>query len=583
VSRGRGVAAVVAAVAVVIAPVAQGPAFAAPAAHATGVAHVTGAADATVGVRGAAGAHVTGAHVAGAEHVTGVAGQPDAGIAFPLHTSGASIVDANGKAVKLDFVNWYGAESPDYVVGGLEYEPISEIIGQIVSMGFNGVRLPWSNQLWESDPAISPALVAANPQFAGEDARTVFEQVVQDLASAGLMVILDDHNSDAEWCCSSTDGNTLWYNAGYPQSAWVSDWESVAAEFSGIPQVIGVDLRNEPRGTATWGGSASTDWQAAAELGGDAVQGVDPNLLIFVEGVNYALDLSGVASLPVTLTDPDHVVYEAHDYGFDHTGVTGYDDYVSQIQPDWGYLVGQDPLWVGEFGTCNTADSCVASTDTSDNGVWFSAITRYLGYHDVNWSYWPINGTESDGLAGQGRTYGVAETYGILNPQWDGAALAELVSSLQAIQPSCAAGPLASGTYYLKNVHSGDVIDIPQSTTTEGTDLDQWPLNDGTNQQWDVTSLGCGLYSIKSALDGESVDISGQSTSNGASVDEYDYWGGGNQQFVIAKDAGGSYTISSVNSLDPVEVPGFSTTAGTLLDQWQANGGTNQEWTFVAG
>ena len=512
----------------------------------------------------------------------GPAAQPDAGIDFPLHTSGASIVGASGVPVKLDFVNWYGAESPDYVVGGLEYQPVSEIIGQIVSMGFNGVRLPWSNQMWESNPVVSPALVAANPQFAGEHARTIYEQVVQDLASAGLMVILDNHNSDAEWCCSATDGNTLWYNSAYPQSAWVSDWESVVTQFKSIPQVIGVDLRNEPRATATWGGSSATNWQAGAELGGDAVQSVDPSMLIFVEGVNYALNLSGVASLPVTLTDSGHLVYEAHDYGFDHSGVTGYDDYVSQIQSDWGYLVGKDPLWVGEFGTCNTAASCVSSTDTADNGVWFSAITRYLGYHNLNWSYWPINGTESDGLAGQGRTYGATETYGILNPQWDGAALPALTSSLQAIQPACAAAPLASGTYYLRNGHSGDVIDIPQSQTAQGTDLDQWPLNDGANQRWKVTSLGCGLYEITSVLDGESIDIDGQSASNGARVDQYDYWGGGNQQFVIASDGAGSYTISSINSMDPVEVPGSSTTAGTLLDQWQANGGANQEWTFVS-
>jgi endoglucanase len=507
--------------------------------------------------------------------------RPDAGIAFPLHTSGASIVDANGRPVHLDMVNWYGAESPDYVVGGLKYQPISEIISKIVSMGFNGVRLPWSNQLWESNPAVPPSLVAANPQFAGESARTVFEQVVRDLANAGLMVVLDDHNSNAEWCCSSTDGNSLWYNADYPPSAWISDWKSMVAEFRNIPQVIGVDLRNEPRGTATWGGSPATNWQAAAELGGDAVQSVDPHLLVFVEGVNYALDLSGVASLPVTLDVPGHVVYEAHDYGFDFTGLTGYDDFVSQIQADWGYLVGKVPLWVGEFGTCNTSDDCVSSTDTADNGVWFSAVTRYLGYHDLNWSYWPINGTQSDGLPGQGRTYGATETYGILNTQWDGPSLPALLISLQAIQRACAPGRLASGTYYIRNVNSGDVIDIPQSSTTQGTDLDQWPLNGGANQRWQVASLGCGLYSIKSVLDGESMDILGQSTSDGASVDEYGYWGGGNQQFIAARDAAGSYTISSINSMDPVEVPGGSTAAGTLLDQGQPDGGTNQEWTFI--
>jgi endoglucanase len=506
------------------------------------------------------------------------AAQPDAGIAFPLHTSGPSIVDAKGHSLLLRFVNWYGAESQDYVVGGLKYQPINTIINEIVEMGFNGVRLPWSNQMWESNPTVSSAVLTANPQFIGEKARTIFEQVVRDLASAGLMVILDDHNSNAEWCCTGSDGNTLWYNAQYPQSRWLADWKSMTAQFQGIPAVIGVDLRNEPRGTASWGGSAATDWHAAAELGGDAVQSVDPRMLVFVEGVNYATDLSGVKSLPIVLTDSDHVVYEAHNYGFDYSPMPDYDELMSKIQSAWGYLAGKLPLWVGEFGTCNTADSCTGSTDSADLGEWFSVMTRYLGYHNINWSYWALNGTKSDD---KGIAYGITEGYGILNKAWSGPSRASLLSALQMIQPRCAAAPLANGTYYLRNAGSGDVIDIPQSKTAPGTDLEQWPLNHGRNQQWTLASLGCGLYSIKSAADGESLDIWNQSTASGAKVDEYGYWGGGNQQFVIARDATGSYTISSINSLYPVEVPGASKTAGTLLDQRQRDGGTNQEWTFL--
>jgi endoglucanase len=506
---------------------------------------------------------------------------PDAGIAFPLHTSGASIVDAAGKAVKLKLVNWYGAESPDYVVGGLKYQPVTTIISEIVAMGFNGVRLPWSNQMWQSNPVVSDSVLAANPQFQGEHARTIFEQVVRDLASAGLMVVLDDHNSNAEWCCSSTDGNTLWYNSAYPQSAWLSDWKSVVTQFEGVPQVIGVDLRNEPRGAATWGGSSSTNWQAAAELGGNAVQSVDSKLLVFVEGTNYATSLSDAGNLPVRLNVADHVVYSVHDYGFDTT-ITSYNEWVSKIEPNWGYLVGRVPLWVGEFGTCNTSDDCVSSGSTADLGKWFAIFTRYLRYHNLNWSYWAVNGTKSDGAAGQGISYGETETYGILNTSWDAASRASLLASLQAIQPACAAGSLASGTYYIKNVHSGDVVDIPDFKSAQGTDLDQWPGNGGINQKWKIASLGCGLYSIKSAMDGESIDISGQSTASGAKVDQYGYWGGGNQQFILARDSAGSYTIASINSLDPIEVPGSSTKAGTLLDQGAANGGASQQWTFTS-
>jgi endoglucanase len=506
---------------------------------------------------------------------------PDAGIVFPLHTSGASIVDAKGTPVKLNLVNWYGAESPDFVVGGLKYQPVTEIVSEIAAMGFDGVRLPWSNQMWQSNPVVPAALVAANPQFKGEHARTVFEQVVQDLANAGLMVVLDDHNSNAEWCCSSTDGNTLWYNSAYPQSAWLADWKAVAAQFKNTPQVIGVDLRNEPRGAATWGGSnPSVDWHAAAELGGDAVQSADSKLLIFVEGTDYATDLSGAGSLPVRLNVAGHVVYSVHDYGFDTT-VTSYDDWVSKIQSHWGYLVGKVPLWVGEFGTCNTSGTCVSSGSTADLGKWFAIFTRYLRYHDMNWSYWAVNGTKSDGAPGQGITYGETETYGVLNTKWDAAALPSLLASLHAIQPACPAGPVAGGTYYIKNRSSGDVIDIPAFKSVPGTDLDQWPRNGGVNQKWKLTSLGCGLYSIRSAMDGESVDIDGQSTSSGARVDQYGYWGGGNQQFLIVRNAAGFYTISSINSMDPVQVSGSSAKAGTLLDQGAPASGANQQWSFV--
>jgi hypothetical protein len=33
------------------------------------------------------------------------------------------------------------------------------------SYGFNAVRLPWSNQLYESNPIVSSTVVSANPQF----------------------------------------------------------------------------------------------------------------------------------------------------------------------------------------------------------------------------------------------------------------------------------------------------------------------------------------------------------------------------------------------------------------------------------
>jgi|SRR5271165_1588694 len=363
--------------------------------------------------------------------------------AFPLHTGGPYIVDSNGQRVRLNAVNWYGAESTDFVVGGLQLASLQSIVQQIKNLGFNAVRIPWSNQLYESNPIVGSYALAANPGMEGENALTILDQVVNALTTAGIMVILDNHNSNAEWCCGD-DGNTLWYNNQYPQTSWIADWTGMVTRYKSNAWVIGADLRNEPRVNATWGGNSATDWQAAAELGGNAVLAVNPNLLIFVEGVNYALDLSGASSLPVQLNVANQLVYEAHDYGFDYSGLTSYSDYVSNITPRWGYLVtgsSPQPLWVGEFGTCNTASTCVSSGSSSDNGYWFGFLTTYLQTYNVDWSYWPINGTQSTGSS---RTYGAPELYGVLNPSWNGSALAALTSRLSSLMNT--AGPSYSLT-----------------------------------------------------------------------------------------------------------------------------------------
>lgn len=355
-------------------------------------------------------------------------------LSLPLHTSGASIVNRFGQPVRLAAVNWYGGESVDFVPAGLQAQPLARIVSEIRQLGFNAIRLPWSNQLVEQNPVVPDYAVAANPQFEGMHAMTVFEIIVHALTNQGLAVILDNHNSNAEWCCGSNDGNMLWYNAQYPQSAWLADWQHMVAIFRNDPLVIGADLRNEPRAPATWGGPASTNWQAAAELGGNAVLTVNPHLLVFVEGISYAGDLSGVAQLPVVLDVPNRLVYEVHDYSWYESGFSSYHQWYEQVYPKWAYLVaGPDPqpVWVGEFGTCDTSTSCVQDTTSGTQGFWFQILTSFIQRYDLSWSYWAVNGTQSTGA---GRTYGAAETYGVLNPQWDGSALAGLTQRLQQLQ-----------------------------------------------------------------------------------------------------------------------------------------------------
>jgi len=360
--------------------------------------------------------------------------------ALPLQASSRWILDANGKRLKLVAVSWYGTDSPDYVVAGLDHVRLDDLAAEIRALGFDAVRLPWSNEMFESDPPVAAARLAANPALQGKRALDVLDAVIAALAHQGLVVILDNHVSTADWCCSDSDGQGLWYTPAYPESSWIADWQGMAARYATQPAVIGADLRNEPRPangvTPTWGGTdPTTDWRGAAQRAGNAVLGVAPSWLIFVEGLNYSADFTGAYTNPIALALPGRLVYTPHDYASYHPGLTSYADLKTALGDAWGFLLVQGqpytaPVWLGEFGTCHTSASCV--DDTAGQGLWFAGIRMYLTEADIDWSYWPLNGTEATGTS---RTLGAEDSYGVLDPAWTQPALPALTSALQAIEP----------------------------------------------------------------------------------------------------------------------------------------------------
>lgn len=379
----------------------------------------------------------------------GVAFQDLAPLVHPLlasvptwfHAQGTQIVDASGTPIRLVGLNWYGAESPDFVVGGLDYQPYQSILQMIQRSGYNTIRLPFSNQLVEQNPVITDHL-GANRELSGLHALDILDRIVAYAGALGLHVILDDHRSEAGW--SSQPGG-LWYTDAYPDSAFQADWLTMAERYAASNVVIGADLRNEPHGTATWGGTdPSTDWHAAAERVGNAILAVNPHLLIVVEGVQtygaagsywWGGNLMGVATDPVVLQFPDgssarsQLVYSAHDYGPDNCGpgcpwfnsTTTYASLAALWEQHWGYITADPsqpyaaPVWVGEFGTCNYSPTCGNDTTPGSQGQWFSSLIQYLAEKQLGWAYWSVNGSQSSGTT---REYGILEGYGLLNPDW---------------------------------------------------------------------------------------------------------------------------------------------------------------------
>ena len=347
----------------------------------------------------------------------------------PLHTEGYRIFDSAKHPVRLTSVNWYGFDQKEYVAGGLDHAPLAEIILQIQQIGVNSVRIPWANETLEHNPFPPAYSISANPQFKNMRAMEIMDAVIAALASAHIMVILDNHVSRADWCCSETDGNGLWYNTDYPEDHWLADWKAIARRYRNQPWVIGADLRNELRSGATWGGSdPKLDWHAAAERGGNAVLSANPRLLIMVEGPEYSTNLSGFDKLPLHLPVPDRLVYSPHAYHDQKHPFANLDEMKQGYEARVGYLFHAQPavpLWVGEFGTCQNLD-CGANSD------WFRLFIRLLQQDDrLSWSYWPLNGTQSSGMT---RKYDNVETYGLLSPDYKSIAAPQIVELLHTVE-----------------------------------------------------------------------------------------------------------------------------------------------------
>ncbi len=409
-----------------------------------------------------------------------------------LHTQGTTIVDAYGRPVRLAAVNWYGAESNDFVPGGLAYRPYMDILRTIKGLGFNAIRLPFSNELVQRNPVVRLRL-DANPRFRGKRALDILDAILTGARQVGLMVILDNHRSDAGW---TAQVNGLWYVPGSPRytmRSWIDDWVTLARRYRDNPAVVGFDLRNEPHtqagievlglgylhNGATWGpfqgvDNPLSDWRLAAEQAGNAVQAVNTRALIIVEGTEiypikiapgapfcpgqanpaagYCPDvywwggnLAGAKNYPVVLNVPGRLVYSPHEYGPEMHGqrwITpniGEYDWQQQMYKHWGYLLQATgpyaaPVWVGEFGTPTRDDSGVHNLRGDSQGRWFSSLVHYLKrYPNVGWGYWAINGTSS---GASNRTYGQRDVFGILSRDWSHLSRPILIQALRGILPS---------------------------------------------------------------------------------------------------------------------------------------------------
>lgn len=244
---------------------------------------------------------------------------------LPLRTSGRHIVDNSGGRVHFFCVNWYGAHMKQMVMNGLNRRAVADIAADVVRLGFNCVRMPFSLDLvYEKVTKVPDAskTLKANPDLQHLSPLQVFDASVNALTDAGLMVILNNHVSSAGWCCGDFDGEGLWYTSAYPEKDFFDALASMAHRYKGNPLVCGFDLRNEIRSSwsvsPTWGtGDLKTDWSIAATKAGLRVLAENKDMLIIVSALFYGTFLCAVPKNPIHVLVPEfqgRLVYTSHSY-----------------------------------------------------------------------------------------------------------------------------------------------------------------------------------------------------------------------------------------------------------------------------
>ncbi|HXM54137.1 MAG TPA: cellulase family glycosylhydrolase [Candidatus Dormibacteraeota bacterium] len=322
------------------------------------------------------------------------------------HTSGNLILDANNQPVRIAGINWFGFETANFTVHGLWTRDYKDMLNQIKSLGYNTIRLPYTNQDFVAGtmPNSIDFSSGKNTDLQGLNPLGVMDKIVAYAGQIGLKIFLDRHRPD------SSQQTALWYTSAVPESKWISDWVMLAQHYAGNPTIVGADLHNEPHDPACWGcGDTTIDWRLAAERAGNAILAANPNWLIIVEGIQtvngqsywWGGNLAAAGANPVRLNVANRLVYSPHDYPIDVADQPWFHDATFPNNmpgiwgSTWGYLRvgGTAPVLLGEFGTrlANTIDQ-----------QWYSTMISYLGStsangaNDFSWTYWSWNPNSGD-------------------------------------------------------------------------------------------------------------------------------------------------------------------------------------------
>jgi aryl-phospho-beta-D-glucosidase BglC (GH1 family) len=344
-------------------------------------------------------------------------------------------VDASGRPVRLHGVNWFGLETPNLAPHGIWTRGWRQMMGQMKYLGFNIIRLPYSNALLRSEKEPNGIDFYKNSDLKGLSGLEMMDKIVAYAGVIGLRVLLDNHRITSG---HGAEDSGLWHSATFSEDQWVQDLVFVAKRYKNHPAVIGLDLFNEPHNAARWDGGGQNDWRRAAIRGGNAVLAVNSKWLIILEGVAKAAgshywdggNLAGARQKPIRLDRPNRLVYPTQVYPASVyaqpwlKGRNFTNNLPNVWRKHWAFLFEQQeaPVLIGEFGS---------HMKTAGDRAWMKALIAFLkrpvAEGRVAWTYWSWKPNSGD-------------TGGLLTDDWE-STHANKLATIRPLLPSPGTNP----------------------------------------------------------------------------------------------------------------------------------------------
>ncbi|MDE5937248.1 MAG: cellulase family glycosylhydrolase [Ruminococcus sp.] len=376
----------------------------------------------------------------------------------------------NGNEVWLTGANWFGLNCIEYSPHYLYAGDIDDMLQEVADRGINVIRFPISTELILSWMNGTPYQISAggmqasynppvdmddgnggiikagtygriNKDFVEADGKTLitsdrgFDIILDKCKKYGIKAFIDIHSPHAD---NSGHNYNLWYGKETADGTmvttdiWIDTLVWIADKYKNNDTLIGYDLKNEPHGkgqegvnAAKWDGSTDeNNWAYAATKCADAILDVNPNALIFIEGVEQSMsgamsgdywgmpdrrdnspyigawwggNFRGAREYPIT---PEHgtsqIVYSPHDYGPSVYAQTWFDkDFTTQTLLDdywydtWAYINAEDiaPELIGEWG---------GHMDGAENQKWMELLRDYMIDNHINHTFWCLNTNSGD-------------------------------------------------------------------------------------------------------------------------------------------------------------------------------------------